>query len=107
MPEVGKYCKAYLFQQLCQFSNWNDQISYLRKEAEYTDGKEVEVERKLTYEDVVYLQDNYVVTDGIFLDENIIFDNITPEWKAFCQNALQFKVSEVSTNSLSTGDNNE
>jgi len=30
------------------------------------------------------MQENYVVTDGIFKDENIIFDNVTPEWKDFC-----------------------
>ena len=45
------------------------------------DGKEVEVQRELDDESILYLQENYIVTDGIFKDENIIFDNVTDEWK--------------------------
>jgi len=33
-----------------------------------------------------------VVTDDIFIDENIIFANITPEWLDFCKNTLKFEV---------------
>jgi hypothetical protein len=40
----------------------------------------------------LYLQENYLVTDGIFKEENIIFDNITAEWKKFCQNTLLFEL---------------
>lgn len=48
--------------------------------------------RVLTDDDFLYLQENYVVTDGIFKDENIIFDNITTEWIDFCKNMLLFEV---------------
>jgi hypothetical protein len=61
------------------------------------DGKEVEVERQLTDKDHLYLQENYVVTDGIFIDEDIIFDDVTPEWKDFCKNALKFAVPVYET----------
>jgi hypothetical protein len=30
------------------------------------------------------------VTDGIFIDQHIIFDNVTDEWKEFCKNVLAF-----------------
>ncbi|MBD2533806.1 hypothetical protein H6G97_31330 [Nostoc flagelliforme FACHB-838] len=93
MATVGKYCKAYLVQELCQFLNWDTQVDYLKKESQYIDGKEVQYERKLTDEDVVYLQENYVVTDGIFFDDHIVYNNITPEWQAFCKTVLQFDVS--------------
>jgi hypothetical protein len=33
-----------------------------------------------------------MVTDGIFLDENIIFDEVTPEWMDFCTNTLKFDI---------------
>lgn len=46
----------------------------------------------LTDDDFLYLQENYVVTDGIFKDENIIFDKITPQWKEFCQSNLAFEM---------------
>ncbi|NMG11729.1 hypothetical protein DP117_34725, partial [Brasilonema sp. UFV-L1] len=44
------------------------------------------------FDDFLYLQENYVVTDGIFKDENIIFDNVTPEWKEFCDKTLAFEI---------------
>jgi hypothetical protein len=40
----------------------------------------------------LFVQENFVVTDGIFLDENIIFDDVTPEWKTFCETTLDFSV---------------
>jgi hypothetical protein len=35
-------------------------------------------------------QENFVVTDGIFIDEHIIFDKVTDEWKEFCKGTLMF-----------------
>ena len=35
---------------------------------------QVETRRALADDDHLYLQENFVVTDGIFIDENIIFD---------------------------------
>jgi hypothetical protein len=92
MAVMGKYCKAYSVQQLREFSQWHEQSENTRSEQKEVDGNKVEVKRSLTDDDFLYLQENYVVTDGIFKDENIIFDQITPEWKAFCQTVLGFKV---------------
>ncbi len=33
------------------------------------------------------------MTDGIFLDENVIFDQTTPEWNGFCKNSPEFEAS--------------
>ncbi|MEM1173029.1 MAG: hypothetical protein AAGJ08_29180, partial [Cyanobacteria bacterium P01_H01_bin.35] len=84
MATMGKYCKAYLIKNLRQFEQWTENSENTRKEKQEIDGKEVEVERALTDDDFLYLQENYIVTDGIYKDENIIFDNVTPEWKEFC-----------------------
>jgi len=92
MATMGKYCKAYLLKNLRQFSQWTEQIENIRKEKKQVDGKEVEFDRQLTDNDIVYLQENYVITDGIFKDENIIFDNVTPEWKDFCTSTLGFEI---------------
>lgn len=92
MAIMGKYCKAYLLKNLRQFSQWNERIENVRKEDKNVDGNVVEIEKLLTDNDIVYLQENYVVTDCIFKDENIIFDNITPEWKEFCTKTLKFEI---------------
>jgi hypothetical protein len=92
VAQMGKYCKAYSLLKLRQFSQWTERIENARKEKKQIDGKEVEVDRQLSDDDFLYLQENYVVTDGIFMDENIIFDNVTPEWKDFCTTTLKFEI---------------
>jgi len=32
------------------------------------------------------------VTDGIFQDERIVFDDVNEDWKRFCLDTLQFAV---------------
>ena len=92
MATMGKYCKAYLVKQLRQFSQWTENQENTRKETQAIDGKEVEINRILTDDDFLYLQENYVVTDSIFKDEHIIFDIVTPEWKDFCTDTLSFEI---------------
>ncbi len=91
--EMGKYCKAYLAKDFRQFGGWKEEVSNLRKETQEEDGQEIEIERtELKDDDILYLQENYVVTDGIFKDENIIFDDLTDEWKKFCHETLKFEI---------------
>lgn len=84
MPRMGKYCKAYMIPSFRAFSGWTETSENARKENNSP--------RQLTDSDFLYLQENFVVTDGIFMDENVIFDNVTPEWIDFCKNVLKFEV---------------
>jgi hypothetical protein len=88
------YCKAYSVEMFRQYDGWNEKAKNIRKETEMVDGNQVEVERELTDEDILYLQENYQVTDGIFLDEKVIFDDVTPEWINFCKGTLEFEIPE-------------
>ena len=92
MAEMGKYCKAYLAKQFREYPDWSEKAENVRKEKKDVDGKEVEVERVLDDDSILYLQENYVVTDGIFKDQNIIFDNVTDEWKEYCHGQLAFEI---------------
>jgi len=92
MATMGKYCKAYSLKKLRQFSNWTEKAENVRTEKQEANGEEVEVKRTLTDDDFLYVQENYVVTDGIFKDENIIFDAVTPEWIEYCEQTLKFEV---------------
>ncbi|HEX2253400.1 MAG TPA: hypothetical protein VHQ65_09050 [Thermoanaerobaculia bacterium] len=95
MAEMGSYCKAYLAKQFREYPNWKENTSDLRKDTQEVDGKEVEVARDaIDGEDILYLQETYVVTDGIFLDENVVFDDVTDEWKQFCHEKLEFEIPE-------------
>ena len=89
---MSKYCKAYPIKELRKFKDWTEKTENLRTEKKVVDGKEIEEPRQLTDDDFLYLHDNYVVTDGIFSDKNIIFDNVTDEWKKFCTEVLKFEI---------------
>jgi hypothetical protein len=84
MGKMGKYCKAYMVPSFRKFSGWTESSGNARIENNSP--------RQLTDEDFLYLQENFVVTDGIFKDENVIFDSVTPEWIDFCKNVLKFEV---------------
>lgn len=93
--EMGRYCKAYYAKDFRAFPGWSEDVSGLRKERQEVDGREVEVERtELKDEDILYLQENFVVTDGIFKDENVVFSEVTPEWEAFCTGTLAFEIPD-------------
>jgi len=92
MAEMGKYCKAYLAKQFREYPGWTENAANVRKEKKEVGGKEVEVERQLNDDSILYLQENYIVTDGIFKDQNIIFDNVTDDWKQYCHSTLAFEI---------------
>jgi hypothetical protein len=84
VSKMGNYCKAYMIPSFRQFSGWTENSENTRIENN--------APRQLTDADFLYLQENFVVTDGIFIDENVIFANVTPEWIDFCKNVLKFEV---------------
>ncbi len=106
MAEMGRYCKAYTVGQLKEFAGWKENPLSLKKEkpqggmrkkkpqdgAPPQEPPPAEPQRVLAEDDHLYLQENFFVTDGIFIDENIVFDDVTPEWIDFCENTLKFEV---------------
>ena len=89
MSTLGKYCRAYPLSQLRKFPGWVERTDEARRIRKEIDGEMVELVRTLTDDDYVYLQLDYTVTDGIFVNENVIFNEVTPEWIEFCQRVLR------------------
>ena len=94
---MSKYCKVCFLKQFRQYEQWQENSENAATETNKTDEQETEVPRKLTDESILYLQENYVVTDGLFRDRNIIFENVTPEWQEFCHQKLNFKIPDYSS----------
>ena len=92
MAKMGNYCKAYLIKDLRAFPGWSENLDNARENVSVVDGQEQRTRRPLTEDDFFYLQENHVVTDGIFMDEYVIFDDVTPEWVEYCRDTLQFEV---------------
>jgi hypothetical protein len=92
MAKMGRYCKAYPIERFREFSGWTENTQNMRREKQPGEAKDAEATEQSDGGGYLFLQENYVVTDGIFLDENVIFDNTTPEWIDFCTNRLEFEV---------------
>lgn len=45
-------------------------------------------------EEVVFLHQDYIVTKSIWRDEDVIFNDVTEQWKDYCRNELQFAVPD-------------
>ena len=91
MATMGMYCKAYPIERFREFPGWKENAANAKTETVETGGRAIESPRYLAEEGCLFLQEDLVVTDGIFMDEHIIFDEVTPEWTAFCKNVLQFE----------------
>lgn len=91
MKKMGKYCKAYEIKKLMEFPGWAENVKNTEAQVSGEIGKEQ------TRRDFYYLQENFTVTDGIFLDENVVFDAVTPEWIEFCRDAFKFEVLNYET----------
>lgn len=93
MAEMGRYCKAYLARDLRRFPGWSPDLSRLRAGTGRVDGREgAEVRTELADDDILYLQENFTVTDGILLDQDVVFAEVSDAWIAFCTDTLQFRV---------------
>jgi hypothetical protein len=91
MAEMGKYCKAYQAKDLRAFAQWREDLAAMRQDVA---GAAEGGRTALRDDDILYLQENYVVTDGIFKDEHIVFADLSEAWKAFCRGQLQFQVPD-------------
>jgi hypothetical protein len=76
MAVTSRYCKAYPLGRLRAYAAWT----------------ESDASRALSDDAIVYLHDSYTVTDGIFLDDHVLFAQLTPDWKTFCATALEFEI---------------
>jgi hypothetical protein len=91
MTTLGKYSKGLPLKRFREFTGWKENLQNARKIKKEVDGTTVEVPRQLHDSDYLYVHENFHVTDGIFFDENIIFNEVSPAWIDFCENALGIK----------------
>jgi hypothetical protein len=76
---MRKYCKAYHVSEMRQFVNWTEK----------------QEEQELSDDSIVYLWDDFtVVRSPVIPDKGLVFEEITEEWKDFCQTTLQFAIPE-------------
>lgn len=75
-PSQRKYCTAYHLGDLRRYSGWTNESPDLKDD------------------DMVFLHQDYTVTKSMWAGENVLFDNVTEQWKEFCNNELRFAVPD-------------
>lgn len=88
MKKMGRYCKAYPIERFQEFSGWPS-----------GDAAKDQASGRSFY----YLQEDFTVTGDIFMDENLIFTDVSPDWIEFCKNTLKFEVPDYQTAAGGTG----
>ena len=81
-----KYCKAFPIQKFRAFDQLSEKIPVT--EVVTAENGDTAADPGETF---LYLHDTYVVTDGIFSNEKIVFDEVNPDWVEFCKNELKFE----------------
>jgi len=91
-----KYCKAYHLGDLRKFPNWTEsKINWKVTKEDISDDKDQNnEEEEFKDEDVVFIHEDYTVTKLMWHNENVIFNQVTPEWRDFCANVIRFKVPD-------------
>jgi hypothetical protein len=86
-----KYCKAYHLNDLRAFSNWSEsRINWKDKRDQAQAGEQGTGD--FTDEKIVFIHQDFTVTESIWHEENVIFNEVSDQWREFCATALSFKV---------------
>jgi hypothetical protein len=96
MATMGNYCKAYPINRFSVFPQWGEKAKLNPVEAHS------EIDDTSNINDYLFLQESLIVTSGVFLDEDIVFDQVTPEWEEFCKNELGFEIPDFAKPQINT-----
>ena len=88
-----QYCKAFYLQDLRQFPGWSESRINWQGSGDNNAAEDRE-EPGFSDHDVVFLHQDLTVTQSMWHNENVLFQQITPAWEAFCTTVLQFQVPD-------------
>jgi len=84
--ETRPYCKAYFLDALQRYPKFVDARAEGDRTAVRADGE--------SRQEIVYLHQDMRVTQSVWHNENVVFDDVTPEWVDFCRTELNFAIPE-------------
>ena len=76
---MGSYCRAFYARDFAAFDGWRPDLAQLR-----------DAGAPLEDDHILYLQEDFGVTDGIFQDENVVFADAGMAWRTYCAGVLGF-----------------
>lgn len=79
-----RYCRAYPLSELRRFPGWSEnKINPASPEPHTATGEA---------DGIAFLHQDFTVTRSMWQGENIIFNEVTADWQAFCTKELGFKI---------------
>ena len=81
-----KYCRAYYLRDVRRFPSWSE-----KKDA---GAGEASKDRERADDDIVFVHQDYTVTQSMYHNENVLYDRVTDEWVHFLERTLAFKVPD-------------
>lgn len=83
-----EYAKAYHLKDLRRYPDWSEErINW--KDRQNGSG---ESPHELADEDVVFIHQDFTVTESMWHNENVIFNRVNDTWREFCSSTLGFQV---------------
>ena len=90
-----KYCKAYQLKVFRQFKNWKEsRVNWRETDKSDDSGNGNKKDHAFSDDDIVFLHQDYTVTQSMWHNENVIFKDVTDEWKDFCASELKFEAPD-------------
>jgi hypothetical protein len=97
-----KYCKAFHLGDLRKYSAWRENRIRWKNNENGDRDVNSSSEEPFTDERIVFIHQDFTVTESMLHNENVIFNQVDSAWKDFCANTLSFKVPDdldlISTN---------
>lgn len=84
------YCRAYYLRDLQAFGGWPETPGVETSAGSDDDGDAAGGEET----EVVYLHQDFTVTRSMWHGEDVVFDDVSPEWRAFCERELEFAIPD-------------
>jgi uncharacterized protein len=90
-----KYCKAYHLRDLREYEGWSEsRINWKEKKDNGNSAEPPDPHGTFSEDKVVFIHQDFTVTESVWHSENVIFQDVDEAWKEFCSTALGFKVPD-------------
>ena len=87
-----KYSKAYHLRDLRSYPSWSEVRLNSKERQNGSDRPAAHATNELSDDDVVFIHQDFTVTESIWHNENVIFNEINDSWREFCSSRLGYRV---------------
>lgn len=77
MANLGRYCKAYYLSELRAFPGWSEPPAA--------------GDQRRPDDTIVYVHEQFTVTEGLAVDEGVLFRGADDAWVSFCRETLRYE----------------